>query len=104
MVLLLWLYISGLIFIVGAEMNAEIEHASEHGKAAGEKKPGERKTIGARAAREFRERQRHAPGPEPRPVAAPVRPRPAAATTAFARTGVLAGGALAALFRRRIRE
>jgi membrane protein len=56
MVLLLWLYISGLVVIVGAEMNAEIEHASAHGKARGEKQPGRRKTIGARAAREFREK------------------------------------------------
>jgi membrane protein len=57
MVLLLWLYISGLCVIIGAEMNAEIEHASEHGKAPGEKTPGQRKAIGARAAREFRQRQ-----------------------------------------------
>ena len=56
MVLMLWLYISGLCVIVGAEMNAEIEHASEHGKAPGEKVPGQRRAIGARAARAFRER------------------------------------------------
>lgn len=28
MVLMLWLYVSGLAIIVGAELNAEIEHAS----------------------------------------------------------------------------
>jgi membrane protein len=56
-VLLLWLYISGLVVIIGAELSAEIEHASEHGKAAGEKRPGTRTVIGPRAAREFRRRQ-----------------------------------------------
>jgi membrane protein len=61
MVLLLWLYISGLVIIVGAEMNAEIEHASPHGKAAGERVPGRRKVIGPRAARAFRTRQQQIP-------------------------------------------
>jgi membrane protein len=56
MVLLLWLYMSGLVIVVGAEMNSEIEHASPHGKDPGEKVPGERRAIGARAARLFRER------------------------------------------------
>jgi membrane protein len=56
MVLMLWLYITGLVIVVGAEMNAEIEHASPHGKAPGEKVPGQKKLIGARAAREFRRR------------------------------------------------
>jgi membrane protein len=103
MVLLLWLYISGLCVIVGAEMNAEIEHASEHGKAAGEKRPGERRVIGARAAREFREKQEgHAPAPGWRPPVVVV-PRHAPAT-AYARSGVLVGGILAALFGWRIRQ
>jgi hypothetical protein len=99
MVLLLWLYISGLCVIAGAEMSAEIEHASEHGKAPGEKQPGQRKTIGARAAREFRERQRGT-REVPITVVHSPRTRPAAA---FARTGVLFGGALAAIFKRRIK-
>lgn len=103
MVLLLWLYISGLVLIVGAEMNAEIEHASAHGKAAGEKRPGERKTIGARAARELRDRQQRHRVPEARPATVAVRRR-SAPTAAFARTGVLFGGALAALFGRRMRQ
>lgn len=42
MVLMLWFYISGLVILAGAEMNAEIEHASPYGKAAGEKVPGEK--------------------------------------------------------------
>ncbi len=41
-VLLLWLYLSGFAILVGAELNAEIEHSSPHGKAPGEKYPGQR--------------------------------------------------------------
>jgi len=55
-VLLLWFYLSGLAILVGAEMNSEIEHASPHGKAPGEKVPGQRRLIGARAARAYEER------------------------------------------------
>jgi len=40
-VLLTWLYIGGLIFVLGGEMNAIIEHASREGKAIGAKSPGE---------------------------------------------------------------
>lgn len=65
MVLMLWLYLSGLVIVVGAEMNAEIEHASPHGKQEGEKAPGERSVIGARAEREFQERQGGAPRRDP---------------------------------------
>lgn len=57
MVLLLWFYLSGLAILLGAELNAEIEHASPHGKDVGERKPGEKKKIGAaaeRAAEEMR--------------------------------------------------
>jgi membrane protein len=102
MVLMLWLYLTGLVIIIGAEMNAEIEHASPHGKDAGEKVPGERKTIGARAARAFREggasgvagKQTHV-GPAPSRVAP-------AHGTAFARIAALVGGSLTSLFRRRV--
>lgn len=55
-VLLLWFYISGLAILVGAELNAEIEHASPHGKDPGEKVPGQRKKIGAAAARAYQSR------------------------------------------------
>jgi membrane protein len=41
-VALLWLYVSGLAILMGAEMNAVIEHASPMGKDPGEKAPGER--------------------------------------------------------------
>jgi hypothetical protein len=40
-VVLLWFYLLGLVLLVGAELNSEIEHASPYGKAEGEKVPGE---------------------------------------------------------------
>ncbi|MBT1072367.1 YihY/virulence factor BrkB family protein [Geobacter chapellei] len=36
-ILLLWLYISGFIILIGAEINAVIEHESQEGKDPGEK-------------------------------------------------------------------
>jgi membrane protein len=39
-VLLTWLYVSGLVLIVGGEVNAVLEHASAGGKAAGAREPG----------------------------------------------------------------
>ena len=51
MVLMLWFYISGAVILVGAEMNAEIEHASPYGKEPGEKIPGQRRVIGSAAMR-----------------------------------------------------
>jgi hypothetical protein len=56
-VLLTWFYLSGLAILVGAEMNAEIEHASPHGKNPGEKVPGEKKKIGSAAERDYEERK-----------------------------------------------
>jgi membrane protein len=56
-VLLTWFYLSGLAILVGAELNAEIEHASPHGKNPGEKVPGEKKKIGVAAARDYEERK-----------------------------------------------
>jgi membrane protein len=58
-VLLLWFYLSGLAILIGAELNAEIEHASPHGKDPGEKVPGQRKKIGRAAARAYQERLAH---------------------------------------------
>ena len=54
-VTMFWLYVSSLAVLVGAEMNAEIEHASPYGKDPGEKVVGEKKKIGALAEREWRE-------------------------------------------------
>jgi len=57
-VVLLWFYVSGIAILAGAELNAEIEHASPYGKAPGQKSAQGKLLIGARAARAFRERQR----------------------------------------------
>jgi membrane protein len=56
MVLLLWFYLSGLVMVLGAELTAEIEHASPYGKAAGVRRPGERAAIGALACGRFERR------------------------------------------------
>jgi len=56
-VLLTWFYLSGLAILIGAELNAEIEHASAYGKDVGEKFPGEKKKIGPAAARAYEERK-----------------------------------------------
>src|SRR5688572_29017930 len=83
-VLLLWFYISGLAILVGAEMNAEIEHASPHGKDPGEKVPGQKKKIGAAAARAYEERMRGRVMPRPTPAATPDRqPSAPAAAPAY---------------------
>jgi membrane protein len=42
-VMLLWFYLSGLVLLIGAEFNAELEHASPYGKDEGERVPGERR-------------------------------------------------------------
>jgi membrane protein len=56
-VLLTWFYLSGLAILIGAELNAEIEHASPYGKDVGDKVPGEKKKIGPVAARDYEERR-----------------------------------------------
>jgi membrane protein len=66
-ILMLWFYISGLAVLIGAELNAEIEHASPWGKERGTKTAGERKKIGVAAARVYKtqleESPHHAPSP-----------------------------------------
>lgn len=57
-VLMLWFYVSSLAFLLGAELNAEIEHASPYGKDPGEKVPGQKKKIGAAAEKAWEERKR----------------------------------------------
>lgn len=57
MVLMLWFYASGIAILIGAELNAEIEHASPYGKSVGEKIPGEKKKIGPAAERAYVERR-----------------------------------------------
>jgi len=58
MVLMLWFYISGTVILIGAEMNAEIEHASARGKQPGEKVPGQRRIISPKAMRAWIQRRR----------------------------------------------
>jgi membrane protein len=53
MILLLWFYISGLVILIGAEMNAEIEHASSQGKEPGEKVAGQKRRISLQAMRRW---------------------------------------------------
>jgi membrane protein len=73
MVLMLWFYLSALVILLGAEMNAVIEHSSEYGKAEGEKVPGERRTIGPALKRIWDDRHgKPAASPLPRPEAARV--------------------------------
>jgi membrane protein len=57
MVLMLWFYCSGLALLLGAELNAEIEHASPYGKDPGERVPGEKTVVGARAQRLYEEKR-----------------------------------------------
>lgn len=87
-IVLLWFYLSGIALLTGAELNAEIEHASPYGKAPGQKNAHGKRLIGRRAARAFREQPADAvvpgtlpleipkPAAEPAPVhiAAPSRP------------------------------
>jgi membrane protein len=77
--LLLWFYLSGLVIVVGAEMNAEIEHASPWAKAPGEKIPGRKKKIGAAAARAYQEKGERREEPShhaPPRVLRPASPEP----------------------------
>ncbi len=59
-VLLTWFYLSGLAILIGAELNAEIEHASPYGKDIGEKVPGEKRKLGPAAQRAYEERKANA--------------------------------------------
>lgn len=52
-IVLLWFYVSGLAILIGAELNAEIEHASPYGKPPGQKSAQGRRLLGARAERAF---------------------------------------------------
>jgi membrane protein len=87
MVLMLWFYLSGLVILIGAEMNAEIEHASEYGKDVGEKVPGQRRTIGPALQRLWEARQRNDGATPPSATPSP-RPATAIAQTSRRRLGV----------------
>jgi len=87
-VLLLWFYMSGLAILVGAELNAEIEHASPHGKDPGEKVPGQRTKIGVAAARAYKERLASGRTPTATPLGAAT---PATASQSDRRLGMALG-------------
>ena len=65
MVLLLWFYMSGFVLLLGAVMNAKIEHAAPIGKKPGEKVEGQRRRIGTDSMRRWiaARRRRHEPPP-----------------------------------------
>jgi membrane protein len=104
-VLMLWFYITALAVLTGAELNAEIEHASPHGKDPGEKVPGEKKKIGCAAKRAWEERmKRDGRAPSSRPAmqpAAAVSTNAGAAKPSFAAYVVLALGLATKLRKRR---
>lgn len=56
-ILMLWFYLTSIAILIGAELNAEIEHASPYGKDVGEKVPGQKKKIGIAAQRAYEERR-----------------------------------------------
>jgi membrane protein len=70
-VLLLWMWISSLVLLVGAEINAFLEHRSPEGKREGAKELADSGTAPKASAA--------APPGEPRPAGARPRPVPAAA-------------------------
>jgi membrane protein len=57
MVLMLWFYASALVMLLGAELNAEIEHASPYGKDPGERVPGEKRAVGPLAEQLYQEKR-----------------------------------------------
>jgi len=90
MILLLWFYLSGVVMLAGAELNAEIEHASPYGKAAGEKVPGAKRAIGALAYRRYLTRPPSPPHPAPAALPSPT-PDPAPGTLRRAVAAIVAG-------------
>jgi membrane protein len=70
--LMLWFYLSAFVIILGAEISAEIEHASPWGKAPAEKVPGQKKKLGYAAACDYRARAAQPTPPPPQPVPPPV--------------------------------
>jgi membrane protein len=94
-VLLLWMWISALVLLVGAEANAVIEHRSPEGKRQGAKSKHDTGTEPRAEVPARGEPLPAGPGPEPgKGWTVPVRPAPAA-RRGHARLGGLAGTAVA---------
>jgi membrane protein len=105
-VLLLWFYTSGLAILIGAELNAEIEHASPYGKDPGEKVPGQKKKIGLAAWRQWRERKKKGEpvGPPPASPRPPPPPRPRARPADMVLGGLIAGALEFIRGKRRVKD
>ena len=82
-VLMLWFYVSGLSVLIGAELNAEIEHASPYGKDPGEKVPGQRKKLGAAAARAYKASKRERAALSSSPSSSRMHPAPQPSTSSM---------------------
>ena len=67
---LLWFYVSGVAMLLGAEMNALLEHSSPEGKDPGEKVPGQKEAEGISTSGGSDARDSRAParGPQPQPA------------------------------------
>jgi membrane protein len=89
-VLLLWLYISGLGILIGAELNAELERAAPHGATPLTEQASGRRVIGPRAARLFERLKSASAGDERAAV-------PAAADRAAAPPSLVPGLVFSAL-------
>ncbi|WNG56791.1 YihY/virulence factor BrkB family protein [Archangium gephyra] len=85
-VMLLWMWISSQVILLGAEINAVLEHKSPEGKSPGQKRPdqgGPNVTKGEKREQEQQELEdRLRPSPPPRPAPARMTPLGAAATWA----------------------
>ena len=88
-VVLLWFYVSGIAILTGAELNAEIEHASPHGKAPGQKNAQGKLLLGARAARAYRQRPRSGELALASPVSSTPPPRPKVGLGALVASAIL---------------
>ena len=65
-----------MALLLGAELNAEIEHASPYGKDPGERVPGEKRVVGPRAQRLYEEKRAKGEIPiKPIPDERELRPR-----------------------------
>jgi membrane protein len=92
-VVLLWFYVSSIAVLLGAELNAEIEHASPYGKEPGMKTQTGRRVLGLRAERLFKGAPDRVAAPEPPPIGLlPAAPR--AASSMF---GAMIAGPVIAL-------